>query len=69
MGCDLRCPTTVEKIEPNALVDGAAAQAVQRATGQKIYEYFGRLIDERDAEPADDIISRFLAAEVVQSVP
>ncbi len=54
----------VEKIEPNALVDGAAAQAVQRATGQKIYEYFGRLIDERTTKPADDIISRFLAAEI-----
>jgi cytochrome P450 len=54
----------VEKIEPNALVDGAAAQAVQRATGQKIYDYFGQLIDDRTTTPADDIISRFLAAEI-----
>jgi cytochrome P450 len=54
----------VEKIEPNALLDGAAAQAVQRETGQQIYDYFGRLIDDRSAEPADDIISRFLAAEI-----
>ena len=54
----------VEKIDPNALLDGAAAQAVQRATGQEIYDYFGHLIDERTTEPADDIISRFLAAEI-----
>jgi cytochrome P450 len=34
------------------------------AAGQEIYTYFGALIDERTRKPADDIITRFLAAEI-----
>jgi cytochrome P450 len=33
-------------------------------TGQEIYEYFGGLVDERRKSPANDIITRFVAAEV-----
>jgi cytochrome P450 len=33
-------------------------------TGQEIYEYFGAVVDARRAQPAEDVISRFLAAEV-----
>ena len=37
---------------------------VQQATGQEIYEYFGNLVDERVQQPTNDIVSRFLAAEI-----
>jgi cytochrome P450 len=53
-----------EKIDPDALKDPDKRAAVMNATGQEIYEYFGRLIDERRKSPTDDIVSRFLAAEV-----
>jgi cytochrome P450 len=53
-----------EKVDPAALLDFETRRAVQDATGLKIYEYFGGLIDERRAHPTDDIVSRFLAAEV-----
>ncbi len=37
---------------------------VMNATGEQIYEYFGNLVDERTRQPADDIITRFVAAEI-----
>ena len=53
-----------EKIDPAALTDLVARTAVMQATGQEIYRYFGDLVDRRRAEPANDIITRFLDAEV-----
>ncbi len=53
-----------EKIDPEALVDVERRRAVQDATGLKIYEYFGGLLNERRNTPTKDIVSRFLAAEV-----
>lgn len=53
-----------EKLDPGALLDVDKRTAVMNNTGQDIYEYFGGLIDERQKNPADDIVSRFLAAEV-----
>ncbi|HEY3942894.1 MAG TPA: cytochrome P450 [Acidimicrobiales bacterium] len=53
-----------EKFEPDALLDLAVRTKVMRATGEEIYQYFGTLIAERTVEPTDDIISRFLGAEV-----
>ena len=41
-----------------------ARTKVMNATGEKIYEYFGNLVDERTKQPADDIITRFVAAEI-----
>ncbi|HEX4490050.1 MAG TPA: cytochrome P450 [Acidimicrobiia bacterium] len=40
------------------------AKAVQSATGQEIYAYFQKIVDARRAEPRDDLISGFVAAEV-----
>ena len=37
---------------------------VQRRTAVEIYEYFQRAIDERRETPRDDLISRFIAAEI-----
>jgi cytochrome P450 len=44
--------------------DGDEARAVQRAAGQEIYAYFQTVVDARRAEPRDDLISGFIAAEV-----
>jgi cytochrome P450 len=53
-----------EKIDPDALLDFDKRAAVQQKTGQEIYDYFGGLIDERRRNPANDIVTRFLSAEV-----
>jgi cytochrome P450 len=53
-----------EKFDADAMVDADKRMAVMDATGAEIYAYFGNLIDERSKQPTDDIVSRFLAAEV-----
>jgi cytochrome P450 len=53
-----------EKWDSDALLDMDARTTVMNAAGQEIYAYFGDLIDERTHQPADDIITRFLAAEI-----
>jgi cytochrome P450 len=53
-----------EKMDPDALFDFEKRVAVQQKTGQEIYDYFGDLIDERRRNPANDIVTRFLGAEV-----
>lgn len=51
-------------LDPDAQFDLAARQKVQRQTGQEIYEYFGKILDERERRPSDDILTHFLTAEV-----
>jgi cytochrome P450 len=53
-----------EKIDPDALLDFDKRADVQQKTGQEIYDYFGGLVDERRQNPANDIVTRFLSAEV-----
>ena len=53
-----------EKADENALVDADVWMAVMNAAGAEIYEYFGNLVDERTARPAEDIITRFVKAEI-----
>ena len=53
-----------EKIDPDSLLDPAARQKVMDATGQQIYAYFAELTERRRREPADDIITRFIQADV-----
>jgi cytochrome P450 len=53
-----------EKQDPDALFDVDKRLAVMNATGEEIYGYFGGLIDKRATEPADDIVTRFLGAEI-----
>jgi cytochrome P450 len=38
--------------------------AVRAETGQRIYEYFDKVLDEREVERRDDLLSQFLDAEV-----
>jgi cytochrome P450 len=53
-----------EKHDPDALFDVDKRQAVMNATGEEIYEYFGGLIDKRTTDPTNDIVTRFLGAEI-----
>lgn len=53
-----------DRIDPDAAVDTEAKSRVINEGGQRVYEYFGRLVDERTARPTDDIITRFVTAEV-----
>ncbi len=53
-----------EKIDPGAATDLAKRFEVMDVNGEEIYRYFGDLIDRRRTHPTDDIVSRFLAAEV-----
>jgi cytochrome P450 len=53
-----------ELVEPDAWLDPDARKAVNDRTGQEIYDYFGALVDERRARPTDDVISKFIEAEI-----
>jgi cytochrome P450 len=52
------------KIDPQADVDPMARFAVTNATGQRIYAYFNEKLDERLANPTEDILTHFNTAEV-----
>jgi cytochrome P450 len=53
-----------EKADPDAMFDIDKRRAVQDATGQEIYDYFDKIIELRQREPAEDIITRFLTVEI-----
>lgn len=53
-----------EKIDPKVLEDFDRRLEVMNESGERLYAYFNGLIDRRQEDPADDIITRFLAAEV-----
>lgn len=53
-----------EKIEPGAAFEVDKRQAVVAAAGKEVYQYFDALVEERSIRPTDDIVSRFLEAEV-----
>jgi cytochrome P450 len=42
----------------------APAQAHQQQVADSIYEYFDKVLDERRLAPRDDLVSRFMSAEV-----
>src|SRR4029079_7313672 len=44
--------------------DHAETIAYQNEIGQSVYAYFDRVLDEREGERRDDLVSRFLDAEV-----
>jgi len=55
-------------IRPNHVVGTAfgseKAVAYQKATADSIYRYFDAVLDEREREPRDDLLSEFLVTEV-----
>jgi cytochrome P450 len=53
-----------DKLDPDAALDFDKRRAVMDRTGKEIYDYFGGLIKLREREPAEDIITRFLNAEI-----
>jgi cytochrome P450 len=50
-------------IRPGA-TDQAGFERIQAETGQRIYAYFDKVLDERQRQPRDDLLSGFLEAEV-----
>jgi cytochrome P450 len=44
--------------------DADERMRIQRETGQEIYAYFDAILDERQKDPRDDILTEFLRAEV-----
>ena len=44
-------------------MEPAERSAIQRATGQRVDAYFDAILDERAAEPRDDILSLFVTTE------
>jgi cytochrome P450 len=53
-----------EKIDPGAALDIDVRREVNARGGEIIYGYVNDLIDKKTAEPGNDIVSLFLAAEV-----
>jgi len=51
-------------VDPDAQTDMEKRLAVTRATGEEIYKYFGRCLDERERRPTEDILTHFLTAEI-----
>ncbi len=58
----LRLKDGILRPSPGATPEEQAA--VRRATGQEIYAYFDGVLDQRVDEPRDDILTRFLQAEI-----
>ena len=50
-------------IRPEGMVD-QRADAIRRKTAQEMYAYFEKVIDDRRREPRDDLVTRFVQAEV-----
>jgi cytochrome P450 len=53
-----------DKTDPDARFDPDKRMAVQRATGQEIYAYFDAVCDERQQQPAADILSHLVTVEI-----
>ncbi len=53
-----------ERLDPSAQSDFMVRLSVMNETGQRLYEYFNRQLDTREAEPTDDILTHFTTAEV-----
>jgi cytochrome P450 len=53
-----------ERLDAGAAADRDVRLRVINEAGQKVYHYFGDLIEDRREKPTGDIISHFLAAEV-----
>jgi len=53
-----------EKVDPASAIDFIKRSAIMNATGTEIYEYFGKLLDERQKHPTNDILTHFITAEI-----
>ncbi len=53
-----------ERFNPDAQFDQGVRLDFQRNTAAEIYEYFGRCLDERAERPTNDVLTKFLSAEV-----
>jgi cytochrome P450 len=46
------------------MFDGDARMAVMRSTGTDIYDYFNAVLDDRERNPGNDILTHFVTVEV-----
>jgi cytochrome P450 len=53
-----------DRIDPNAMFDQDAREAVMRATGRDIYAYFDTVCEARQKQPTDDILSHLVSVEI-----
>ena len=53
-----------DKIDPDAMFHAEARQAVNRATGLEIYEYFDKVCDARAQQPTSDILSHLVTVDI-----
>ncbi|MGE0881164.1 MAG: cytochrome P450 [Acidimicrobiia bacterium] len=53
-----------QKYEPMAAFDMETRLKFQRAIGQEIYDFFNGILDEREKQPTNDILTHFLTTEV-----
>jgi len=53
-----------DRFDANAMFDAEARIAVQRSTGTDIYDYFSAVLDDRERNPGDDILTHFVTVEV-----
>jgi cytochrome P450 len=53
-----------QRLEPECMFNIERRRAIARATGEEIYDYFGRMLDVREREPTDDILTHLLHAEI-----
>jgi cytochrome P450 len=53
-----------QKFDPDAAIDPDKRLAVNRKTGQQIYDYFNQILDQRVKDPKEDILTRFLNSEI-----
>lgn len=51
-------------IRGNGEADPAKAGEARSEAGRKCYDYFNKILDEREIDPRDDMLSHFLQAEV-----
>jgi cytochrome P450 len=53
-----------DRLDPEARFDPDKRMAVQRATGAEIYAYFDAVCDERERQPATDILGHLVTVEI-----
>jgi cytochrome P450 len=53
-----------DRTDRDAMYDFEKRSAIQSATGQEVYEYFDRILDDRERHPTDDILTHFITSEI-----
>ena len=54
----------IRPVGGSGALDQAEYERIQAETGQRIYAYFDKVLDEREQQPRDDMLTGFLEADV-----